>query len=390
LNLESDFDLLVGAIYQAAMEPEGWPEVLAAISARTGNSTLYICHDPLPTPAKGFIWTHNFDPDSLAAYKRDYAGPQYSGLRVCAGLAPGQLIDRRAYFDDDAYFNDPGHRAFLANQGLAEVLVGPTHRDRQTISVLICGRTASQGALSSDQLRFLHGLVPHIARSMAIQQRLAGLDARVGLLADALAGLKVGVLSVTASMEVLFANTEAERILAAADGLAWQGGKLVVHDLSASGSLKGCVARLSAGIGDTDKPCLFLQRPSRSPPITVVVAPAFRNNGAAGGSLARRAGATLYITDPAGPAALPAPSRLENGLGLTASEAEVARLAAMGRGMGFVAERLGISLNTARTHLKSGYAKTGVNHQVALARTIADRFPPVRGLNSSDHGEPRR
>lgn len=244
MNLASDFDLLVGAIYQAAMEPEAWPEILAAISTLTGRSSLYICHDPLQTPAKGFIWTHAFDPDSLAAYKRDYAGPQYSGLRVCVGLAAGQMIDRRAYFDDAAFFSDPGHRAFLVDQGLTEVLVGPVHRDRRTISVLICGRTSAQGALPANEARVLRGLVPHIGRSMAIQQRLAGLDEQVGLLAEAVAGLETGILGVTAEMEILFANPEAERILATADGIAWHRGRLEVHDSVARGTLAHSIARM--------------------------------------------------------------------------------------------------------------------------------------------------
>lgn len=135
---------------------------------------------------------------------------------------------------------------------------------------------------------------------------------------------------------------------------------------------------------DDTPSCLFIPRPSGAPSYTMVVAPA----GAAGPAGGDIAAATLFLTDPVGPSALPRPELLAEGLGLTASEAEVARLAAMGRGMGFVAESLGISLNTARTHLKAAYAKTGVNHQVALARTIAERFPPVRGLNGSDDGKP--
>jgi OOP family OmpA-OmpF porin len=112
----------------------------------------------------------------------------------------------------------------------------------------------------------------------------------------------------------------------------------------------------------------------------MVAAPvaAARLAGAAGGA---RAAAALFVTDPAGPATLPAPALLADAFGLTATEAEVARLVAQGRGMPFVAESLGVSLNTARTHLKSVYDKTGLNHQSALARAIASRFPALRGLN---------
>ncbi len=54
--------------------------------------------------------------------------------------------------------------------------------------------------------------------------------------------------------------------------------------------------------------------------------------------------------------------------GLTATEAEVARLAAVGRGMPCVARAMGVSINTARTHLKAVCEKSGVSHQA---------FPPL-------------
>ncbi len=380
MNLASDFDHLIAAIYQAAIEPETWPEILAAVSTLTGQASLYLCHVPTVAPGEGNIWTHAFDPDCLAVYKLNYAGQQYSGVRLCLTLPPGQLVDRRAYFDDAAFFADPGHRDFLVAQGLTEVVMGPIYRDQRTTSVLLCARTARQGALSSDEFHLLQQLVPHFTRSMAIQQRLAGLDARVEFLAGAIADLDIGVLTVTAEMEVLFTNKEAERLLAATDGLARRNGRLEIFDPPSRDALRDSIARLAVCAGNSTDPCLFIKRPSGHAPLTVVVGSLAHGVSTVGGHVTPRAIATLLITDPACRAALPSPSLLAKGLGLTATEAEVARLAVMGRGMGFVADSLGISLNTARTHLKAIYGKTGVNHQAALTRTIADRFPPIVGL----------
>jgi DNA-binding CsgD family transcriptional regulator len=47
----------------------------------------------------------------------------------------------------------------------------------------------------------------------------------------------------------------------------------------------------------------------------------------------------------------------------------------MGRGMPFVADSMGVSINSARTHLKAAYEKSGVNHQVGLTRLMALSFP---------------
>ena len=75
--------------------------------------------------------------------------------------------------------------------------------------------------------------------------------------------------------------------------------------------------------------------------------------------------------DPTAQTTLPPTAQIAARFGLTATEAEVARLAAMGRGMPFVAEAMGVSISTARTHLKAVYEKSGVNHQAGLARLMA-------------------
>jgi DNA-binding CsgD family transcriptional regulator len=108
-----------------------------------------------------------------------------------------------------------------------------------------------------------------------------------------------------------------------------------------------------------------------------MVAPLAEEAGEPFGSSPANAIATIFITDPTSQSTLPPAVQIAARFGLTATEAEVARLAAMGRGMPFVAEAMGVSINTARTHLKSVYEKSGVNHQAGLARLMAQSFPPL-------------
>jgi hypothetical protein len=54
--------------------------------------------------------------------------------------------------------------------------------------------------------------------------------------------------------------------------------------------------------------------------------------------------------------------------------------------MGFVAESVGVGLNTARTHLKAVCAKTGVNHQTARAH---NRRPLPTGSRAERARRPR-
>ena len=56
MTVLSDADRLIGAIYDAALEPANWPVVLAQLSRMTANSTLYMCHVPLTAVVSRRWW----------------------------------------------------------------------------------------------------------------------------------------------------------------------------------------------------------------------------------------------------------------------------------------------------------------------------------------------
>jgi DNA-binding CsgD family transcriptional regulator len=63
---------------------------------------------------------------------------------------------------------------------------------------------------------------------------------------------------------------------------------------------------------------------------------------------------------------------------LTASEARIATLIAKGDGPQVIAESLGISVNTVRTHLQNTFAKTRAPDQTALSGLVNGLLPPVK------------
>ena len=62
---------------------------------------------------------------------------------------------------------------------------------------------------------------------------------------------------------------------------------------------------------------------------------------------------------------------------LTVQEARVATLIAKGDGPQAIAEALGVSVNTVRTHLQHAFAKTSANDQTALGVLVNGLMPPV-------------
>jgi DNA-binding CsgD family transcriptional regulator len=66
----------------------------------------------------------------------------------------------------------------------------------------------------------------------------------------------------------------------------------------------------------------------------------------------------------------PCTELIAHDLGVSMREAELAALLASGCDISVVAQRLHISIHTARTHLKSIFSKTGIGSQAELVRRI--------------------
>jgi DNA-binding CsgD family transcriptional regulator len=77
----------------------------------------------------------------------------------------------------------------------------------------------------------------------------------------------------------------------------------------------------------------------------------------------------LFVVDPEG-GAPPVSEVLERFYSLTHAEAEIVRLLATGVSLEEAAQSRGVSINTARSHLKHAFSKTGTSRQGELVRLI--------------------
>ncbi len=79
--------------------------------------------------------------------------------------------------------------------------------------------------------------------------------------------------------------------------------------------------------------------------------------------------ALIFVTDPEREHVVPS-QVLQRLYGLTGAESEMAMLIAQGHGLAYAAEQLRVTLNTAKTHQRQIFAKTGVHRQAELVRLL--------------------
>lgn len=180
---------------------------------------------------------------------------------------------------------------------------------------------------------------------------------------------------INARGRIVLANTAAERLLQADDGLSVDGGgglQMTAAFPAEAAALSKTLAQalaVATGTSDTLGEPLRLKRPSGAPPLLVLPVPlpppAFEL-----WNLLEPARVLVLIIDPVAQKHSKA-STIRSAFGLTLAEARVAILVASGLTGPQTAEALGISASTVKTHLKRCFDKVGVHSQVALARLIA-------------------
>jgi DNA-binding CsgD family transcriptional regulator/tetratricopeptide (TPR) repeat protein len=174
----------------------------------------------------------------------------------------------------------------------------------------------------------------------------------------------LGVLLLDAEQRVLQVNRRALAIVAEADGVRIDAGRLCTGDAHGDLLLQRvlcAVAEEPAGAGSY----LALLRPSGRRPLgALITAPDPRSFDGVAGAVA-----AVYLTDPERPSP-PLYDAVIGLYGLTAAEARLAVLLATGVRVDAAAAQLGISVHTARTQLKRTLRKTETHRQADLVRLL--------------------
>ena len=181
--------------------------------------------------------------------------------------------------------------------------------------------------------------------------------------------LPTGVILLDASRRPVVTNQSADRIIAQRDGFRIDGGGPCAANARENAMLQQILADvLEAEPGHELERTGFMavSRPSGKRSFALMLTPLM---AAPIGSHARDAVAAIFISDPeAGLSS--ATEVLETVYSLTHSEAQLVRLLSEGMSLEEVAQARGVSINTARSHLKRVFSKTDTKRQGELVRLV--------------------
>jgi DNA-binding CsgD family transcriptional regulator len=365
---------LVGSIYDAALDAQLWPGVLNRIGDAVGGPlVVFGFYDP----ANGIVSMHapRTDPDIVRSF--DGWTPNVPALPCIGSSRPGKVFTGADVISRDEFTSTAFYHEFWRPAGFsAEPLVTNLFADSMASGHIASHALPNRPSFDDGQKRLFAVLAQHLVRSVALQRRLHHLTIANERALTSLDELQQGFLLVDAHARPLFVNRVAGTMLDARHGLWLEAGALSASDADGGRVLRGLIASCAAQAnGATDSGGdIALSRGAGRLPMDVLVTPIQPETAVAAipWIFSQRAVAIVLISD----AETEMQARVENlreRFGFTPAEAAFALEIIKGDGRKATADRLGITVGTARSHLSKIFDKTGVRHQAELVRLLLQK-----------------
>lgn len=343
----------IGATVQRAMEVES----CIVFTARHGNGEL----------VQLVSASTNFDEKARADYRAYYHTRnewyQTAASRQSPFVARGEEIVDYRQFEKTEFCAD-----WCPRVGIYHMIGGftPIRGDM----VAVCGIHAPRGAGAFDEgkKRLFALVLRYLGRAFQIADHLGVLLHGQAVTLRLLEGLHVGVMLVDRACRPLVVNGAAARLLKASRWFSARSGRVrPVHPAAIAEFERrvALAASASAGAALGSGGILSLRDPLDSS-LAVLIAP-FRSMDLCFGPM-QPAAAVIFL-DPDAVAAPPA-RNIAAVYGLTQAEGRLVAALARGRKLVAAARENGISLNTAKTQLRSVFLKTGFQRQTDLVAAV--------------------
>jgi len=352
-------DAIIDAAYEAALDPSVWQRFIRTYMNAIGGDCATLMHVNTRQTKMSLVHDFSIDPYWRKAYQNyfvtvDVRVETARRLRKIYPVMTDQVLSTYVDYYDSEFYHDyslPQKRKHFIGFGVESSAGWRT--------TLASQRTASQGQFDDDHIT-LHNLIkPHIERALLIHTRFAGLSARGSEIEASMDRLPHGVILLDDSGVILHANTNADEVFAAGDGLRVQLGRLETASTSQTQALNTLINDVIAGGPGGAIP---LARPSPRRPLHIVVAPLRHADDFAH---AKDSAVMVFVTDPERHPKIPT-EHLRALFGFSAAESRLAQHFVKGQSVRQISISLSVKEDTVRKTLKSMYQKTHTGRQAEL------------------------
>lgn len=373
---EASFSNLIDRLYASALDGSLWRELADDLAAvlDTRSATLQIRNIAAST-AEIVARTSGTDDATEAAYKAYYYKHDVWATRALeldkVTVTRGEEIISEADLQKTEIYQD-----FFRKLGIFRVLGAVLPLSNDQAGLIGVHRSKPEPTFSQTDSDKLTYLLPHFQRALQVRQRLGVSDSTANQKANAFDDKDYGVLLLDRAGRLLYANSEAERVLKKSDALVLNDGVVSTQHVRSAIRLQRLIndAAHTAALRDgVPGGAMSIPRADRFP-LALLVAPfqAVLNPAAT-----PIPAALVLIRDPEVQESLN--QMLQSLFGLTPAEAKIANALASGSSIEVIAASSNLSHHTVRTQLKSISQKTGTSRQGELIALVlkATAFPKL-------------
>jgi DNA-binding CsgD family transcriptional regulator len=367
-NLDvAELDRLISAIYEGPMESPPWQTSLQLLrdSLHAGHVTLML-RPPTTGSAAIMLTNGKVTAQGIDSYdSRFFALDPFVRLKEGEVVIAEELIGRK-------WLESPIYLEYMRSIDVRHLLGADIYTKDGVECRFRVTRPHSAPAFSEKDKALCRTLLPHLKRSIQLHTKLDFLECERQLFAGAVNRMLLGIVIFDQNGTIIESNQEAQRILAEKDGIRLCGNTLCVDSTHESRELQSMIrialsasGTAAAGPGIVD--AMSVSRPSGLAKYGVLVRAIPLGPWS---ESKQRPALAVFLRDPESNAAQPSNELLRKLFGLTRMEAALAMLLTEGLTLDEAAERMDVRRNTARTHLRSIFCKTGVTRQTMLVRLL--------------------
>jgi len=233
--------------------------------------------------------------------------------------------------------------------------------------VVVMARAPNRPLWNDADRQRIREILPYVRESVLVHKQMDRNRYISGLARDVLDKSPRGVLILSEDGKIQMANARAAAILAVHDGLSDRDGKLVINNKDVAARLSDYLGKLDT-MGDAGLPemdwNMVVEKPSGAAPYQLILGHLTLSDWNLESRRSDKV-AVIHVHDPDKTVGVQ-PEQLSDFYGFTKAQARLAAKLFQGHTINEAAEALHISVNTARTHMRGIYAKTGVRTQAEL------------------------
>ncbi len=358
---------ILGLIYQAAVNPGGWNAVLRRLAAMTDCIAAGITIEDPETKRGRPITYFGFDAGHVEKTFDHYL-PMNPLFRISQSMTTGFIVANGDVIAPRDFAMTDFYNGWARPQGIGSPLTLVLDHAETFYCPLTLVRPGGKGEAALAHRRLLRTLSPHLTRAMRVHLKLEAADARLQATDAIFENASLAMFLLDGFGRVVFCNRRAEGYLRDGAVLAAPGGTLKAAAAGEDRCLQHAIAKASPGAAPSGAGFTMTRSDQRR--LSVTVTPVPSSEPAAHHGLSRICCAVI-VSDPDTHHA-DTIGRMARVHGLTPAEMRVLEVMLTGTGTAQAADALGLSAETARTHLKRIFSKTGTMRQAELMRLFMD------------------